>query len=443
MNIQLSDHFTYPRLIRFVLPSVAMMIFTSIYCVVDGLFVSNFVGKIPFAAINLMMPFLMIMASIGFMLGTGGSALVAKTIGEGDRARANRYFSLIIYTAILSGIVLTVFGELFLNQIVALLGAEGAMFENCIIYGRIMLIGNVAYMLQTMFQSFLITAEKPGMGLAVTILAGVTNMVLDAFFIAGLKWGIAGAAVATTFSQFVGALIPLFYFCRKNTSLLRLTRTSFMGSVLFRTCSNGISELLSNISMSLVSVLYNFQLIRIVGDDGVAAYGVIMYVQFIFVAIFIGYAIGVAPIIGFNYGAQNHNELKNMFKKSNIIIWLTGVVLMLTAFGISGPFSEIFVGYDRELLLLTERGFKFLSASFLFCGFNIFGSSFFTALNNGIVSAVISFTRTIIFQVSAVLTLPMIWGIDGIWISVPVAEVASVVLTLFFMMKLRGKYHYV
>ena len=443
MNIQLSDHFTYPRLIRFVLPSIAMMIFTSIYCVVDGLFVSNFVGKIPFAAINLMMPFLMIMASIGFMLGTGGSALVAKTIGEGDRERANRYFSLIIYTAILSGLVLTVFGELFLDQIVALLGAEGDMFKNCMIYGRIMLIGNVAYMLQTMFQSFLITAEKPGMGLAVTILAGVTNMVLDAFFIAGLQWGIAGAAVATTFSQFVGALIPLFYFFRKNTSLLRLTGTSFMGNVLVKTCSNGISELLSNISMSLVSVLYNFQLIRIVGDDGVAAYGVIMYVQFIFVAIFIGYAIGVAPIIGFNYGAQNHNELKNMFKKSNIIIWLTGAVLMLTAFGISGPFSEIFVGYDRELLLLTERGFKFLSVSFLFCGFNIFGSSFFTALNNGIVSAVISFTRTIIFQVLAVLALPMIWGIDGIWISVPVAEVVSVVLTLFFMMKLRGKYHYV
>lgn len=443
MNIQLSDHFTYPRLIRFVLPSIAMMIFTSIYCVVDGLFVSNFVGKIPFAAINLMMPFLMIMASIGFMLGTGGSALVAKTLGEGDRERANKYFSLIIYTAILSGIVLTVFGELFLNQIVALLGAEGDMFKNCMIYGRIMLIGNVAYMLQTMFQSFLITAEKPGMGLAVTILAGVTNMLLDAFFIAGLQWGIAGAAVATTFSQFVGALIPFFYFCRKNTSILRLTSTSFMRNVLFRTCSNGISELLSNISMSLVSVLYNFQLIRIVGDDGVAAYGVIMYVQFIFVAIFIGYAIGVAPIIGFNYGAQNHNELRNMFKKSNIIIWMTGVVLMLTALGISGPFSEIFVGYDRELLLLTERGFKFLSVSFLFCGFNIFGSSFFTALNNGIVSAVISFTRTIIFQVLAVLALPMIWGIDGIWISVPVAEVASVVLTLFFMMKLRGKYHYV
>lgn len=443
MNIQLSDHFTYTKLIQFVLPSIGMMIFTSIYGVVDGLFISNFVGKTAFAAVNLIIPFTMVLGAIGFMLGTGGNALVAKTLGEGKRELANQIFSFLVIVSIVSGTFVAIVGSVFMEPVALLLGADEAMLRDCVIYGRILMAATPAFMLQIMFQSFLITAEKPGMGFWVTVVAGITNMVLDALLVAGLKWGVTGAALATGLSQCVGGIVPLIYFTRKNDSLLQITKTKFMWDALWKTCSNGISEFLSNISMSLVSMLYNLQLLKFAGENGVAAYGVIMYVQFIFIAIFIGYNIGTAPIIGYNYGAQNHKEMQNIFKKSMILTVSAGLVLMVSAFVLAAPLAKVFVGYDAELFEMTKRGFEFYAVSFFLCGFNIFGSSFFTALSNGLVSAVISFLRTVVFQVAAVLVLPVFFGIDGVWASISVAELLALAVTGFFLVKLRSRYHYV
>lgn len=442
MNIQLSDHFTYRRLIRFVIPSVAMMILTSIYGVVDGLFVSNFVGKTAFAAVNLVIPFTLVLGAFGFMLGTGGTALVAKTLGEGRQEEANRIFSMLIYFALGLGVLLTIFGIAVLKGIVIKMGADDAMLRHCMIYGRIVLLGIPFYMLQNMFQNFLIAAEKPQLGLIVTIAAGVTNMVLDALFIAVLGWGVAGAAAATALGQCVGGLVPFVYFARKNSSKLSLVKTRLMGGALFHACTNGSSELVSNVSMSLVGMLYNLQLMKFAGENGVAAYGVIMYVNFIFIAIFLGYAYGSAPIVAFNYGARRTEELQNVLKKSLKLILGTGISLFLIATVFAGVLSGLFVGYDAELYRLTVRGFHLYAISFLLCGFNIYGSSFFTALNNGVVSAAISFLRTVVFEVAAILILPVFFGVDGIWCAITVAELASILITIGAFSALRRRYQY-
>lgn len=442
MNIQLSDHFTYRRLIRFVIPSVAMMILTSIYGVVDGLFVSNFVGKTPFAAVNLVIPFTMILGAFGFMLGTGGTALVAKTLGEGRQEEANRIFSMLIYFALGLGVLLTIFGIAVLKRIVIKMGADDAMLRHCMIYGRIVLLGIPFYMLQNMFQNFLIAAEKPQLGLIVTVAAGLTNMVLDALFIAVLGWGVAGAAVATALGQCVGGLIPFVYFARKNSSKLSLVKTRLMGGALFHACTNGSSELVSNVSMSLVGMLYNLQLMKFAGENGVAAYGVILYVNFIFIAIYLGYAYGSAPIVAFNYGARRTEELQNVLKKSLKLLLGTGIVLLSIGVLFAGVLSGLFVGYDAQLYAMTVRGLRFYAVSFLLSGFNIFGSSFFTALNNGMVSAAISFLRTVVFEVAAVLILPLFFGLDGVWCAITVAELASILITIGAFSALRKRYQY-
>ncbi len=442
MKIQLSEHFTYKKLLRFVLPSIVMMIFTSIYGVVDGLFVSNYVGKTAFAAVNLVMPLLMMLSALGFMMGTGGSAIVAKTLGQGDKERANRYFSMMVYVTVVGGVVLTVLGLVFLRPIVIALGAEGEMIGECLIYGRISLASLTFFMVQNVFQSFFVAAEKPHLGLGVMVAAGVTNMVLDYLFIVILGWGIAGAAAATAAGETVGGIVPLIYFSRKNTSLLRLTKTKIKGKILLKACTNGSSELMTNLSMSLVNMLYNVQLMKLAGEDGVAAYGVIMYVNFIFLATFIGYSIGSAPIVGYHFGAQNHYELKNLFRKSMRLIGGWGVLLMLLAFALSGPLARFFVGYDAELLAMTSHGLRLYALAFLVSGFNIYGSAFFTALNNGLVSAVISFLRTLVFQMAAVLILPRLLGLNGIWLAILVAELLALGVTLQFFIRKKKVYHY-
>lgn len=442
MNIQLSDHFDYKKLLRFTMPSIVMMIFTSIYGVVDGFFVSNFVGKTPFAAVNFIMPFLMILGAVGFMFGTGGSALIAITIGAGDRRRANRLFSLFVYVSAICGILIAVFGFLFIRPIASMLGAEGILLDQCVSYGRILLPALPALILEYEFLSYFSTAEKPQLGLAFTIAAGVTNMVLDALFVAVFHWGLTGAAAATALSQAVGGIAPLFYFCCPNTSILRLTKTKFDGKALLKACTNGSSELMSNISMSLVSMLYNAQLIRYAGEDGVAAYGVLMYVNFVFLAAFIGYSVGAAPVIGYHFGAANHGEMQNLLKKSLFIIGICSITMFCLAELLAQPFSVIFVGYDPDLMALTQKGFRIFSFSFLFAGIAIYGSSFFTALGNGLISALISFLRTLLFQTAAVLIFPLLWGIDGIWISIAAAELMAAAVTTLFLIKKRSKYHY-
>lgn len=419
-----------------------MMIFTSIYGVVDGLFVSNFAGKTAFASINLVMPFVMILGGIGFMIGTGGTALVSKVLGEGKKEKANKIFTMMIIFTLLLGTLLSVIGVISMPWVADFLGATEEMMADCILYGRIVTGFTVAFMLQNVFQSFLIAAEKPKLGLLATVLAGVTNMALDAIFIIVFKWGVAGAAIATGLSQCVGGIFPLIYFSRDNSSLLRLTKTKLEIKPILNACGNGSSELMSNISSSVVSMIYNFQLMKYVGEDGVSAYGVLMYVQFIFVAIYIGYAIGCAPIMGYHFGAQNHGELKNMLRKSAFLSAISGVVLTILAIVLSSPLAKLFVGYDEELYELTRHAFSLFAYSFLLAGFNIFTSSFFTALNNGAVSAAISFMRTLIFQTSSVLILPIFLGVDGIWWAITVAEVFAFILSLIFLFAKREKYHY-
>ena len=442
MKIQLSEHFTYKKLLLFTLPSIIMMIFTSIYSVVDGFFVSNYVGKTPFTAVNFITPFLMIIGAIGFMFGTGGSALISKTMGEGDKNKANQLFSLFIYVTIICGIIISALGMVFIHPIAAALGAQGEMLKNCVTYGRIILIAMPFFMLQFEFQSYFATSGKPQLGLFVTLAAGLTNIILDALFTAVLHWGLVGAAAATAFTQAIGGIIPLIYFCRPNSSLLRLTKTKFDKKSLIKACTNGSSELMTNISMSIVNMLYNIQLMKYAGEDGVAAYGVLMYVNLVFLALFIGYSIGTAPITGYNYGAQNHAELKNILKKSSVIIGIFAVCMLILAKVLAKPLAEIFVGYDKSLFNLTLQGFKIFSFAFLFSGVSIYGSSFFTALNNGLISALISFLRKFVLQISAVLILPLILGIDGIWISIVVAEFMSMLITVTFIFKMKNKYHY-
>lgn len=443
MKIQLSEHFTYNKLLRFVFPSIVMMIFTSIYSVVDGLFVSNFVGKTALASINLILPFLMGLSALGFMIGTGGSAIVAKTLGEGDPKRANSYFSMLVYVTAIGGIILALLGMLLVPSVTSFLGAEGELLSNCILYGRISFISMPAFMLQNVFQSFFVTAEKPKLGLAVIITAGVTNMILDLLFVGILGFGLAGAAVATVCGEMIGGLFPVFYFSRKNSSLLRLGKTQFNGRILMQTCVNGSSELMTNLSSSIVNSLYNIQLMKFAGENGVAAYAAIMYVNFIFIAIFLGYSIGSAPIISYHYGAGNHGELKNLYKKSLQLVGSWGILLFVLAQFLATPLAKLFVGYDSTLLAMTQTGFRIYSLVYIINGFNIFGSSFFTALSNGVVSAVISFLRTLVFQIGAVLILPIVFGgINGIWSSVTVAELLTLCITITFFVRQRRKYHY-
>lgn len=442
MNIRLSDHFNYGKLLRFTLPSIGMMIFTSIYSMVDGFFVSNFVGITPFAAINLIYPAIQVLTGVGFMFGTGGSALVSATLGAGQKERANRIFSIITYLALVTGGILALLGIAFLEPLALWLGASRDMLPYCIDYGRILLLALPAFMIQTMLQSFLITAEKPTIGFVVTLAAGVTNMVLDALFIVVFQWGIVGAAVATATAQVLGAVVPLIYFFRKNTSLLRLGKARFEGKTLLRCCSNGMSELVTNISMSVVAILYNFQLMRLAGENGVAAYGAVMYVSFIFVALFLGYSIGVAPVVGFHYGANNTGELKSLLRKSNVLILVSGVILAVVAFVLARPLAMVFVGSDESLLTLTVTAFRFYSLAVLFSGFNIFGSAFFTALNNGFISAAISFLRTMVFQIAGVLILPIFFDLQGVWYSLPTAEILATAAAFLFYRLKQKTYHY-
>lgn len=442
-QIRLSDHFTYKRLLRFTLSPILMMIFTSVYSVVDGVFVSVVAGDIPFKAVNLIYPFIMMLGAFGFMMGAGGTAVVSKTLGEGDKPAAQRYFTFIVIFTAAMGVVLAALGLVFVEPITALLGGEGEIYNQAVLYARILLTSLPLFMLQNLFQSFFIAAEKPKLGFAFTVASGVANMVLDALFVAVFKWGIVGAAVATAVSQLIGGIAPVVYFVRKNGSLLRFVKTGWHGKVLFDSCTNGSSELLSNIAMSLVSMVYNKQLLAIVGDDGVGAYGVIMYVSFIFVAIFLGYSVGTAPIVGYNYGAQNKKELQNIFNKSMKLVGMAGIAMFGLSFALSTPLGTLFFAQNNALADMTAHAMRLYSFCFLFCGYNIFGSAFFTALGNGPVSALLSFARTLVFQLICVFVMPLILGLDGVWLSCVVGDVMCCLLTILMLFVMNKRYGYI
>ena len=441
-QIKLSDHFSYGKLLRFTVPSMIMMVFTSIYGIVDGFFVSNYAGKTPFAAVNFIMPYLIIIGTPGFMLGSGGNALVSKIMGEDDKNLANSIFSLLIYTAIVLGSVIAGISVILMPQIASAMGAEGELLDNCVIYGRILASVTPLYILQMMFQSFFVAAEKPKLGLWVSVASGVTNMVLDYVLVGVLPFGLIGAAVASAISQLMGAAIPLFYFARRNTSLLRLGKAKFDGKALLQTTTNGASELMSNISMPLVSILYNVQLLDYAGENGVAAYGTMMYVNMLFLALFFGFTMGSAPVVSFHFGAKNHRELRNLKQKGLSIVGIFSVVMLASSFLLAKPLVRLFVGFDKELYDLTLHGFYIFIISFPLAGYAILLSGFFTALNDGLTSAVISFLRTLVFQIAAVLLLPLIWGIDGIWLSLVVAEIMAASLGFMFLFLKQKKYHY-
>ncbi len=443
MKIQLSDNFTYGRLLRFCLGPILMMIFTSIYSVVDGIFVSNFAGDIPFKAINYIFPVIMILGAVGFMFGAGGTAVVSKTLGEKDGPSANRYFTLIVTVTFVLGVIFAAGFFFMLRPIGAMIGATGAVLDDAVVYSQILILALPFFMLQNLFQSFFITAEKPRLGFVFTLVSGVTNMVFDAVFIIGCKMGVAGAAIGTAMSQAVGGILPLIYFFCPNSSLLRFVPFRLNLRVIGKVCVNGSSELLGNIAMSLVSIIYNWQLTRTVGDDGVAAYGVIMYVQFVFVAIFIGYCLGVAPIVGYNYGAQNRAQLQNVFKKSMIILTVTSVAMAAFAISLADVIARIFVSYSEVLLQMTARGMRLYSICYLFCGYCMFCSSFFTALSNGLISAIVSFGRTLVFQLVCIFVLPLWLGLDGIWLSTPVAELVALLLCLVMFAVNNKRYGYI
>ena len=442
MRIQLQDHFTYKRLLRFVLSPVVMMVFTSLYSVVDGFFVSNFVGKTPFAAINLIMPITMGVGMVGFMIGTGGSAIVSKTLGEGNHKKANQTFSLLIYTTIIVSLFLSAVGFIFIRPISAMLGATGALLEDCTLYGGILFLSQSAFILQNVFQSFFVTAEKPALSLKISIAAGLTNILFDFLFIAVFQWGIAGAAIATAMGQIVGGFIPLCYFGRRNNSLLRLTKTTFDAKALLKTFTNGSSEMVTNLSASIINILYNFKLMEMAQENGVAAYGIIQYANFIFMAVFFGYSIGSAPIIGYHYGAGNHAELKNLFRKSLLLTGFTGVCMTLIAEILAGPVVAIFAGYDADLYTMTTNGFRLYALAFSIMGINVWGSAFFTALSNGAVSAILSFLRTFVFQIAVLFTLPALLGINGIWLAIVVAELLALSVTILFFVIKKKQYQY-
>lgn len=441
-QIAISDHFTVKKLLRFTFPTIIMMLFTSAYSIIDGLFVSNFAGKTPFAALNLIYPYIAILGTFGFMMGTGGSAIVAKTLGEKDRERASRYFSMLVRVTVEVGLVLTVLGICTVRPVAALFGAEGQLLNDSILYGTVVIAGLTAFMLQNAFQAFFVAAGKPGLGLKVVVLAGVTNIVLDALFIVGFGWGLFGAALATIIGQAVGGAIPLVYFARQNSSDLRLIWTKHERSVILKACVNGSSEMMTSIAASLVGMLYNLQLMRMIGEDGVAAYGIIMYLSFVFNAIFIGFSVGCSPLVSYAYGAHNRAELKNLLRKSLGLIAVGSVVLTIGAQVLARPWATVFLSYDPALLAMTEQAFRLYALAFLLSGFNIFGSAFFTALNNGVVSAIISFLRTLVFECGAVIVIPMVLGVNGIWLSIVIAEVAAMIVTLGFLIGLRKVYEY-
>lgn len=442
MSIQLSEHFDYKKLLRLTFPSIIMLIVTSLYSIVDGFFVSNFIGKSPFAAVNFIMPFLMVIGSLGFMMGTGGGALIAKEMGEGKGEKANQTFSMIVYVSFILSIVLTVLGIAFIRPVAMFLGAKGELLENSVRYGRVFLLGTPAYVLQYEFQCLFATANKPRLGLVITIMAGLANVVFDALLVAVFPLGLEGAAIASVLGQLIGGILPVIYFARENTSLLRLGKFVFHRRDMLRVCLNGSSEMLSNISTSIVGMVYNVQLLKFIGENGVSAYGVLMYVSMIFTGVFIGFSVGSAPVISYHYGAGNTRELKGLKKRCLVVIGFFAGVMFALSMLMSKFVASVFVGYDAELFALTIRAFRIYALSFLFCGFAIFTSSFFTALNNGPVSAAVSFLRTFVFQVLSVLLLPLLIGSDGIWFSIVLADALSLFASFIFLRLMKKKYKY-
>jgi len=444
MKIELQGHYGYGRLVRTMLPSIATMIVSSIYSIADGLFVSNYAGSTAFAAMNIIWPGIQILAVFGLMVGAGGSALVSKTLGEGDQDKACRIFSMLTRITMLAGIAMAFLFFILMKPLTWVLGAEGGMIQMATTYGRIIVITLPLYMIQMMFQPFFMVAEKPELGTQISIICGVVNIVLDALFIIVFRLGLIGAALGTAISIATGGLFSLIWFLSKRNK----THLQFRKNVktewkhVGKSCSNGLSEYVGNVALSVVSICYNLQLMKYIGESGVAAYGILMYLGFVFAAVFIGYNLSVTQIIAFNYGERNHTELRSLLHKSIILISVGGVIMTTVAETAAAPLARFFVGYDESICILTIRAIRIYMLSFLICGLNMFASAWFTALNNGIISAISAFVRTFIFELGCVFILPTFFGVDGIWNAVNVAEVCALLFSAFLITAFSKKYGY-
>ena len=443
----LSDHFTYRKIFRMTIAPILMMIFTSLYVVVDGLFIANFVGKDAYAGENLIFPIIMIIGGIGFMFGTGGSALSAKLLGEGKKEEANQVFSMLLVFTFLVGIIVSIGGyflvETFAHGMASITeDATDEMVKEAITYGKILIIGQAIFMLQNYFQSFLLVDERSRLGFIATLCAGIGNIILDFLFIVVFKLGVAGAALGTISGYFVGAIIPFIHFIKNKNGLIEFKLTRFKARPILKSCFNGSSEFVNNISSSIVGIVFNIQLLKFMGQNGVAAYGTIAYVSFLFVSIFIGYSIGMAPVISFNYGAENHDELKNVLRKSLIIIFIMELFMVLISFTCARPLAMLFSSGNNDLEELTINALRICSLAFIFTGIGIFTSSFFTALNNGALSALNAFMRTLVFQIAFILLLPLIFGASGIWWAIIFADCAAFILAIACLIWKRKQYHY-
>lgn len=443
MEIKLSDRFTYPKLLRFTIPTMLMILCTSSYGIVDGVFISNFAGVTDFSAVNLMFPFIYGAATLGYMFGSGGNAVIAKLLGEKDDCGANRAFSMIVLSGLFLGVITAAVMYVLTPSFARSVGAAGALYESAVKYAKICFLFTPPFILQTMFLSFFIAAGKPKLSLYVNIVSGVINIFFDWLFIAEFNLGVEGAASATGLGQLSGAVIPLIYFIRKNSSLLKLTaKFKFNGKILGLTCANGSSEMVTNLSMSIVNTLYNAALIETAGEPGPAAYGVVLYLNFLFAAIFLGYSQGSAPIVSYDYGARNVSELQNITKKSLTLMLSLGVFCTAFAYFVSPPFARVFCAGNPELYELAVHGSQIFAFSYLLSGFNIWASAFFTALSNGLISALLSFLRLFVFQIGCILILPRIFGLSGIWASIAVAEVLAAVPAAVCLFACRNKYGY-
>lgn len=444
MKIELSGHYSYSRILKTCIPSVLMILTTSVYSIVDGLFVSNFAGTTSFAALNIIWPAIATVAAFGLMFGTGGSALVAMVIGQDDRDRANGIFTMLIRAMLILGAVCGTLLFIFMRPVSIWLGADEAMLPDCIRYGRILVCAMPAFMSQMAFNSFFMTAEKPQLGTLLTVICGITNIAFDALFIVVFGWGLTGAAIATVLGMAVGGIYPLYYFSSKkrNTTKLKFVKADTDWHCIVRCCSNGLSEYVGNIALNIVSMCYNLQLMKLIGQDGVAVYGILMYIGYVYASVYIGYNIAVSPIVSFNYGAQNHDELKSLLRKSIVILLVAGTILTGLSEILSSPMAGIFVGYDPGLKALTARAIRIYMISFMICGLNMFVSAWFTALNNGIVSACAAFARTLVFEMGAIFILPLLLGLDGVWLAVDVADMLALVLAVILLSTFRKRYNY-
>ena len=448
MKIRLSDHFTFKKLLKAALAPMLMMVFTSLYTIVDGVCISNFCGKESFAGVNLIFPIIMIVGGLGFMLGTGGSALVGKLLGEKKDLEARQTFTMTIIFTILIGLTITIAGVLLIETLVYAMTSVATgdisqkMIDEAILYGRLLMAGQVFFMLQNVFQSFFIVDEKPVLGFVFILIGGLTNIVLDILFIGVCKWGIIGAAAATICGYLSGSLGPIIYFLIRKNDYIHFERTKLKLKPLIKICFNGSSEFVNNISSSIVSIVFNMQLLHYFGEDGINAYGIIMYLAFVFTAIFLGYSSAVAPIESYNYGAQNNKELKNVLIKSLIITSILSVSMFIISFTLAEPFSFIFANGSDTLLKITTNGMRIYSIAFLFIGLSIYISTFFTALNNGLISALIAFLRTLVFQIVFVFVFPLFLGKYGIFFAILAAEIMSILLAITFLLIYKKKYRY-